>query len=169
MSVIWWRMKRDQHHLQVRVTCRWCCWRWYKWGALRLCGICSGFEAWKMKTPIITVCIFSSEPHGDIIPTIGWCSGSSRGTVRPGTGKLFLQLLPAFVLPVLLRQPVQLPTIPGEQRRQRSSSWSQINRNCLTVHNGRFLHRRSMAAWNTCWNDWCWSLWYHKSPLRLLV
>lgn len=119
---------------------------------------------------VVFVCIFSSEPHGDVIPATGWCSGSSRGTVRAAAGKLFLQLLPAVVLPVLLQQPVQLPAVPGEQRRQRSTPpSSQINRNCLTVHNSRFLNGRSMAAWNMCCNDWCWSLWYHKSPLRPLL
>lgn len=46
---------------------------------------------------------------------------------------------------------------------------SQINRNCLTVHNSRFLNRGSMATWNMRWNDWCWSLWYHKSLLRALL
>lgn len=78
-------------------------------------------EAWKTKTPITFMCVFSSEPHRDVIPIGGYCLGSSRGPVGPAAGKLFLQLLPAGALLVLLWQPVQLPAVPGKRRRQHSS------------------------------------------------
>lgn len=105
---------------QYPVQALWKVWKYKVWSVFKALK-------WypKKEGRYISVCIFSSEPLGDIIPTISRCSGY-RGTVRPAAGKLFLQPLPAAVLPGLLRQPVQLPAVPGEQTKTKTETVSLV-------------------------------------------
>lgn len=128
----------------------------------------SGFEAWKTKTHLC-LCVFS--PVSRTVTS----SRPSAGARAHHEGQSDLLLESSFYN---FYQPSCYPSyysnLYNYQQYQVSSAGntrpcSQINRNCLTVHNSRFLHRRSMAAWNMRWNDWCWSLWYNKSPLRPLL
>lgn len=126
----------------------------------------SGLEAWKSKAPIMFVCIFlqwaAQGRHPDRRLVLGlitrasrtccwkalFTTSTSRGATRPTTA--------TCTITSSTRWAAQGNTRPC----------SPINRNCLTAHNSRFLNRRSIGAWNVSWNDWCWSWWYNKSPLR---
>lgn len=56
---------------------------------------------------------------------VGCYPDSCWRTVWPAAGNLLLQLLSAIMLPQLLRQPLQLPAIPGDQQKKHSSGYEQ--------------------------------------------